>query len=43
MYENVAAIEQNYKISEFPLNLIVEVCNHCNLNCTTCLRKIDGL
>ncbi|WP_294158812.1 radical SAM/SPASM domain-containing protein [uncultured Selenomonas sp.] len=38
MYENVAEIEKNYKLSDFPLNLIIEVGNHCNLNCTTCLN-----
>lgn len=38
MYENVAEIEKRYKLSNFPLNLIVEVGNHCNLNCTTCLN-----
>ena len=38
MYENVGDIEGKYHMSEFPLNVIVEVGNHCNLNCTTCIN-----
>ena len=36
MYENLAEVEKKYKISDFPLNVIVEPGNYCNLNCTTC-------
>lgn len=39
MYENVKEIEKKYEIKEFPLNIIVEVGNHCNLNCTTCANN----
>ena len=38
MYENIQKVEKKYKESEFPLNVIVEVGNHCNLRCTTCLN-----
>lgn len=38
LYENVKEVEKRYKISDFPLNLIIEVGNHCNLNCTTCMN-----
>ncbi len=36
MYENLNEVEKKFKVTEFPLNVIVEVGNHCNLNCTTC-------
>lgn len=37
MYEeNLKELEKKFTISEFPLNVIIEVGNHCNLNCTTC-------
>jgi len=38
MYENVKEIEKKYEIKEFPLNVIVEVGNHCNLNCISCIN-----
>lgn len=38
MYENIKEIEKNYKETDFPLNVIVEVGNHCNLRCTTCIN-----
>lgn len=38
MYENVREVEKKYKESDFPLNVIVEVGNHCNLRCTTCIN-----
>ncbi|MDD5873056.1 MAG: radical SAM protein [Clostridia bacterium] len=38
MYENVKEIEKKFEMKEFPLNVIVEVGNHCNLNCTTCIN-----
>lgn len=36
MYENVEEVEKNFKLSDFPLNIAVEVCNYCNLNCIMC-------
>ena len=38
MYENVKEVEKRYEMKEFPLNVIVEVGNHCNLNCITCIN-----
>lgn len=38
MYENVKEAEKRYEMKDFPLNVIVEVGNHCNLNCTTCMN-----
>lgn len=38
MYEDLSTIEKKYKMSEFPLNVIVEPGNYCNLNCTTCIN-----
>lgn len=29
---------KKFEMKEFPLNVIVEVGNHCNLNCTTCIN-----
>lgn len=39
MYEELKDIEKKYQVTEFPLNVIVEVGNHCNLNCTTCANN----
>lgn len=39
MYENVEELESKFRITEFPLNVIIEVGNHCNLNCTTCANN----
>ncbi len=36
MYQDLHKVEQKFQISEFPLNVIVEPGNFCNLNCTTC-------
>lgn len=36
MYEDLKTIEAKYKISDFPLNVIIEPSNYCNLNCITC-------
>lgn len=36
MYEDLKNVEKKYKVSEFPLNVIVEPCNYCNLKCITC-------
>jgi radical SAM protein with 4Fe4S-binding SPASM domain len=36
MYENLNEVEKKFKMSEFPLNVAIEVGNHCNLNCTVC-------
>lgn len=41
MYEKVNEyLEQKFEITEFPLNVIVEPCNFCNLNCITCTNNI---
>lgn len=39
MYADIEKIEKNYKITDFPLNVIVEPGNYCNLNCTTCANN----
>ena len=38
MYENVKELEKKFKMLEFPLNVIVEPGNYCNLNCITCMN-----
>ena len=46
MYEDLKEIEKKFKVSEFPLNVIIEPGNYCNLNCTTCannkLTRVKG-
>lgn len=39
MYENIREVEKKFNMSEFPLNVIVEPGNYCNLNCTTCANN----
>lgn len=39
MYENVAEVESRFEMKDFPLNVIVEPGNYCNLNCTTCANN----
>lgn len=39
MYEKISEVENKFKISDFPLNVIVEPGNYCNLNCTTCANN----
>lgn len=39
MYEDIRQIEKNFQMSDFPLNVIVEPGNFCNLNCTTCANN----
>ncbi|MCR5331028.1 MAG: radical SAM protein, partial [Lachnospiraceae bacterium] len=39
MYEDLKELERKYKISDFPLNIIIEPGNYCNLNCTTCVNN----
>lgn len=39
MYENIREVEKKFTISDFPLNVIVEPGNYCNLNCTTCANN----
>lgn len=37
MYEKIGReLESRYKKTDFPLNVIVEITNHCNLNCVMC-------
>ena len=36
MYEDLKNLEAKYEIKDFPLNVLVETGNYCNLNCTTC-------
>lgn len=38
MYEKLADVEKKFKKSNFPLNVAVEVSNHCNLNCIMCVN-----
>ena len=39
MYEKIENLEEKFKMTEFPLNVIVEPGNFCNLNCTTCANN----
>ena len=39
MYENLEQLEEKYEVKEFPLNIIIEPGNFCNLNCTTCVNN----
>ena len=39
MYADVNQIEKTYKMGDFPLNVIIEPGNYCNLNCTTCANN----
>lgn len=39
MYEELSALEEKFKIVDFPLNVIIEPGNYCNLNCKTCLNN----
>lgn len=39
MYEELQGLEEKFEIKEFPLNIIVEPGNYCNLNCTTCANN----
>lgn len=36
MYQDLKEVEKKFEMKEFPLNIIVEPGNFCNLNCTTC-------
>lgn len=36
MYEKLDNLESKFKMTDFPLNLGIEVCNYCNLNCVMC-------
>ena len=39
MYEDLKDLEKKFSISDFPLNVIVEPGNYCNLNCITCTNN----
>ena len=39
MYEDIREVEKKFVVSDFPLNVIVEPGNYCNLNCTTCANN----
>lgn len=39
MYEDIKEVESKFEIKDFPLNIIVEPGNYCNLNCTTCANN----
>ena len=39
MYADINEIEKNYEVRDFPLNIIIEPSNRCNLNCTTCANN----
>ena len=39
MYEDLKEVEKKFKITDFPLNIIVEPGNYCNLNCITCANN----
>jgi len=39
MYEDLVEVEKKFEIKDFPLNIIIEPGNYCNLNCTTCANN----
>ncbi len=39
MYEKIREVEKKFNITDFPLNIIIEPSNFCNLNCTTCANN----
>lgn len=39
MYEEIKDVEKKFQVTDFPLNIIVEPGNFCNLNCTTCANN----
>lgn len=36
MFENLDELEKKFKVTAFPLNVIIEPTNYCNLNCIMC-------
>lgn len=36
MYENVEHLSEKFQIYDFPLNIAIEPCNFCNLDCIIC-------
>lgn len=38
MYENLNEVEKKFKMSDFPLNVAIEVSSQCNLNCIMCMN-----
>lgn len=40
MYADINEVEKTFEIKEFPLNIIIEPGNYCNLNCTTCANNM---
>lgn len=39
MYANIQEAEKSYKLTEYPLNVVVEVTAFCNLNCVMCTQN----
>lgn len=39
MYEDIREVESRLEMKDFPLNIIVEPGNFCNLNCSTCANN----
>lgn len=38
MYEDLEKLEEKFNLTDFPLNIIVEPSNRCNLNCIMCMN-----
>lgn len=38
MYENLKNVEKKFHMTDFPLNIAVEVTSQCNLNCIMCVH-----
>lgn len=36
MDQNLSELEKMFELRDFPLNVVIEVCNYCNLNCIMC-------
>ena len=39
MYADINEVEKSFEIKDFPLNVAIEPCNRCNLNCTMCANS----
>ena len=39
MYANIKEAEKSYKLTDFPLNVGVEVDAFCNFNCVMCTQN----
>lgn len=38
MSKDLVKLEKKFELRKFPLNVVVEICNYCNLNCIMCVN-----